>query len=188
MKRCFVCLLTILACFTLVGCGKEENNNITGENKPVEKVTFKNDKKELNLNKDYEKYEINDVILEFYGEEKDEGYSYVLTLKFGEVEINSSVFSNPYQRFINSSNLNSKFNIYSIDDLYILVASTGASVDGEYGLILDKNGNFIDSYEDRTINVDIKNKTINISYCVDKEDNSTCNQIVYKVNKDKLTY
>ena len=139
------------------------------------------------MKKERETYKFNNLTLDFYGEDVSSetgvssSYKYVLALNFDELEINSNIYSNPYKRLINSSNLASNFYIYMVDDLYILKSTTGAQIDGENAYIFDKDGNFIDSFEDMSINIDIENRLIKFTNCITTEPSEHCLESQYKI-------
>lgn len=204
MKKGFIFFLALFTCFMVVGCGKKVSNgtgdnNGTGNNNGTENGNgtvsgeqLKNSYKSLELKKDHEQYKFNNLTLDFYGEDvsKETGvensYRYVLTLDLGGVEINSNIYSNPFKRLINSSNLASSFVIYAVDDIYILKSNVGAQIDGENALFFDKNGNFIDSFEDISIDIDIAKRTINYENCITTDPEENCIKRQYKISNNTI--
>ena len=203
MKKGLVFLLALFTCFIVTGCGKSKNNNENNENNgnnngttdkvKIQTITLVNDSKEIKLEKDNEKIKINDLTLEFFGEDTSSktgvknSYKYVLTLELNGVKINSNIYSDPFKRLINSSNLSSTFTVYSIDDIYILKSSTGAQIDGEHALIFDNKGNFIDSYEDISMKIDIEKRLIDYENCITTDPMENCIKLQYKIVKNKIT-
>ena len=198
MKKGLIFLLVMFTCVMLVGCGKkkEEPNNPGGggEVNPKPEIIgkeLKNASENISLTKKEETAKYNNLELNFYGEDVSsttnvkDSYKYVVKLKLGETEINSNVFSNEMVRYINSDNLSSTFTIYMIDDLYILKSSTGAQKDGEYGLVFDNSGNFIRSFEDVTLNINIDNHTVEMTKCFNTEDD--CVKASYKISSNKFS-
>ena len=179
-------------------------NNVEGDATPVkelypdasyqalESIKLSNGFKDLSLTKENEKYKINDLVLDFYGVDVSSttgvtnSYQYVLKLVINEIQISSNVFSNPSHRLINSDNLASKFTIYAVDDLYLLYASTGAQIDGESLLIIDKKGNFINSYEDCDFTIDIKNHKFDLTNCIYNTPDEECYKASYKLTTDNI--
>ena len=212
MKKGLILLMSVFACLMLVGCDKKNNTNNNGGNggdiiddgnggnpqnpgndpqnptTNIPSIKLDNDFKEVSLNKEYEQIKINDLTLGFYGEDVSSqtgvqgSYQYVLTLDLGGVELNSNIYSNPYKRLINSSNLASSFRIYAVDGLYILKSNTGAQIDGENALVIDKEGNFIDSFEDIVFDIDIKNKKINYTNCITTDPSEQCIKSEYTIS------
>ena len=181
------------------GNNGENNQGNNGENNPGETekdntptFTIKNSSKELKLEKDPEKYKVNDLTLTFYGDDAygetnvSGSYKYVLTLELGGMEINSNIYSNPLKRLINSSNLSSTFVVYAIDDMYILKSTTGAQVNGENAFLFDTKGNFIESFEDISFDIDINNRTINYKKCIAEKPEQPCKEVKYKISKDTI--
>ncbi len=217
MKKGLVYLLALFTCFALVGCDKKENTGDTGkegnivdnggENNPtnpengntdpiddgIPSVSLNNASKDLTLTKDHEQFKFNNLLLDFYGEDasKETGvkgsYKYVLALNLGGVEINSNIYSDPFKRVINSSNLASTFTIYAVDNLYILKSTTGAQRDGEYVLFFDKEGNFVESFEDVSVKIDVANKTINYENCITDKVDEDCRKVNYRVSNNTIT-
>lgn len=198
MKKGLVLLMSLFTCLMLVGCDKkkpsenpDDNGNVVdngnNDNGEIKSVQLKNEFKEIKLTKEKETYKFNDLTLEFYGEDVSSetniqsSYKYVLAIKLGDIEINSNIYSNPYKRLINSSNLASNFYIYMVDDLYILKSSTGAQRDGENALIFDKDGNFKDSFEDIGIKIDIENRLIDYTNCITEDLTEECRKEQYKI-------
>ena len=210
MKKGLVILMSVFACLMLVGCDKKNNNENGGnggnvidngngntqqpgtdpENPTnnIPSIKLDNEFKEVTLNKEYEQIKFNDLTLGFYGDDASSetgvknSYQYVLTLDLDGTELNSNIYSNPYKRLINSSNLASSFKVYAVEDLYILKSTTGAQIDGENALVFDKNGNFIDSFEDVTFDIDIKNKTINFTNCITADPTEECIKAQYIIS------
>ena len=199
MKKGLVFLLALFTCFMVVGCGKkkEETKKPDDPNTPVNNVDVPGKKLEnafekISLKNEKEEAKYNNLELKFYGEDAKEttqvkdSFKYVLTLKLGDVEINSNVFSNPMSRYINSDNLSSTFTIYAVEDLYILKSSLGAQIDGEYGLVFDNTGNFIRSFEDTSFNVDIDKRTLEMSKCFGSMNSDDCVKASFKISKNTL--
>lgn len=194
MKKGLVYLLALFTCFALVGCDKKDNKKENGnEGTNTEKVvTLNNESKDLTLAKEQEKFKFNDLTLEFFGEDASKdtnvagSYKYVLSLDINGVGISSNIYSNPNKRIINSTNLNSTFTLYAVEDLYILKSTTGAKRDGENILVIDKKGNFIESFEDISANVSIKDKKIDYTNCITDDENETCDKRVYEISKNTI--
>lgn len=177
------------------GNGNSGNTGVTDPNGNEEKIssfTLKNDVKQINLSKEEEAVKINDLTLKFYGEdassttEVNNSFKYVLKLDLNGIEISSNIFSNPMLRTINSDNLSSTFNVYSIDDLYILKSSTGAQKEGDYVLVIDNEGNFIRSMEDADVKIDAKAKTLNLVNCLTLKEDEDCFKANYKISGKEL--
>ena len=174
-----------------------ENNPDNGNTDPViddgiKSVSLNNASNDITLSKDHEQFKFNNLKLDFYGEDSSKAtgvkgsYKYVLALDLGGVEINSNIYSDPFKRVINSSNLASTFTIYAIDNVYILKSTTGAQRDGEYVLFFDKEGNFIDSFEDVKVSVDVAKKTINYENCITDNPEEACRKATYKVSNNTI--
>ena len=199
MKKSFTFLLALFTCFMVVGCGKKEGTTPDNQKPDVQINTgdvvgkkLVNSSEKISLSKDYEQFMFNNLKLEFYGVDAssdtsvDNSYRYVLSIKLGDLDINSNVFSNPNTRYINSDNLSSIFTIYAVDDLYILKSSTGAQINGEYGLIFDNEGNFIKSFENASFTVDVKKHTLDMSKCFGNPMDADCVNYSYKISKKEL--
>lgn len=199
MKKSFTFLLALFTCFMVVGCGKKEGTTPDNQKPDVQINTgdvvgkkLVNSSEKISLSKDYEQFMFNNLKLEFYGVDAssdtsvDNSYRYVLSIKLGDLDINSNVFSNPNTRYINSDNLSSIFTIYAVDDLYILKSSTGAQINGEYGLIFDNEGNFIKSFENSSFTVDVKKHTLDMSKCFGNPMDEDCVNYSYKISKKSL--
>ena len=179
------------------GGENNQTNPDNGNTNPIEdngiqSVSLKNESKDLTLSKDHEIFKFNNLTLEFFGEDasKDTGvkgsYKYVLTLNLGGVEINSNIYSDPFKRVINSSNLSSNFTIYAVDNVYILKSTTGTQRDGEYALFIDNVGNFIESFEDVSLKIDVAKKTVDYENCITDNPEEVCRKSSYKIANNTL--
>lgn len=214
MKKGLVYLLALFTCFALVGCDKNNNvnnngnengntvengkeNNQTNPLNPVVEdeipsVSLKNASKDLTLSKAHETFKFNNLTLDFYGEDasKETGvkgsYKYVLALNLDGVEIDSNIYKEPFKRVINSSNLASNFTIYAVDNLYILKSTTGAQRDGEYALFIDKDGNFVESFEDVSVKIDVSKKTVDYENCITDKVDEVCRKASYKISNNTI--
>ena len=193
MKKGLVYLLALFTCFAVVGCDKKDNKK-ENENKDNKEVvtTLNNDSKELKLETDRDEFKINNLTLKFFGEDVsketnvEKSYKYVLSIDLNGVGISSNIYSNPDKRIINSTNLNSTFTLYAIEDIYVLKSTTGAKKDGENILVIDKSGNFIESFEDISANVSVKDKKINYTNCITDDENEVCDTRVYEISKNTI--
>ena len=193
MKKGLVYLLALFTCFAVVGCDKKDNKKENEKENTGVVTTLNNDSKELKLETDHEEFKINDLTLKFFGEDAskdtnvDKSYKYVLSIDLNGVGISSNIYSNPDKRIINSTNLNSTFTLYAIEDIYVLKSTTGAKKDGENILVIDKSGNFIESFEDISANVSVKDKKINYTNCITDDENEVCDTRVYEISKNTIT-
>ena len=192
MKKGLVYLLALFTCFAVVGCDKKDNKKENEKENTGVVTTLNNDSKELKLETDREEFKINDLTLKFFGEDVsketnvDKSYKYVLSIDLNGVQISSNIYSNPDKRIINSTNLNSTFTLYAIEDIYVLKSTTGAKKDGENILVIDKSGNFIENFEDISANVSVKDKKINYTNCITDDENEVCDTRVYEISKNTI--
>lgn len=131
-----------------------------------------------------EKFTNNELTLKFIGEQTNEienGYKYVLEIYIDNKQVDSKIFNNTANKLIWSTNYASKFRVLTINNYYIFISSVAKQVNGDYVLILNKNGEFVRSFEDVDIIMDKQNLEFDIRECPLDISNQSCTQTTYKI-------
>ena len=147
------------------------NNEFTKDNSVfVLKDAEKEDeisKYEVNLEKQNEKFETGKLNLEFigsiYSECGENCYLYSLNTKYDGKEVGKGFFNDEENFRIFSKNMSASFTIYKIDEIYILVSSSGSQCYPENVLIFNTKGETLQMYSNVDITINNRNIHIEIS-------------------------
>ena len=87
----------------------------------------------------------------------------------GETLDNKTLFENKNDKVIWSESYSASFEVYLLNNYYVLISRIGKQINGSYILVLDKKGKVVNSYKDVSTR-EIDNK-INIFKCLSLECN-----------------
>lgn len=151
---------------------KDENNSNNSnlqQNESVENTNpSKFDRTIIKLSEETETSNIDDNLkIEFTRDPMQEAI-YSANIILNGNNINSSLFDGN----VWAEDYTGIFNVYDVDNYYVLVSSVAKQCDGDYVLIIDKNGNTIKTYTD--VDFSIEKTVISIvDYDVCTTDNSS---------------
>ncbi len=131
-----------------------------------------------------EKFTNNELTLNFIGEQTNDienGYKYVLEIFIDNKQVDSKIFNDTTNKIIWSTNYASNFRVLTINNYYIFISSIAKQVNGDYVLILNKNGEFVRSFEDVDIFMDKQNLEFEIKECPLDSSDQACTKTTYKI-------
>ena len=143
------------------------------------------------LDKEKEKIKINDLILDFNGVKTGETdyqmvqYQYTLDISLNGKKIDALIFSNKDDKVIWFSNCAAYFEVYQLDNYYILKSVIAKQNDGSYVLIIDKDGKILKTFNDVAIKIDDRNLSVEVTDCVSNDVLANCSSHTYKLSELK---
>ena len=116
-----------------------------------------------------------------FGRTNNEYYQYNLDILFNNKKIDSNIFSDVNKKVLWSKTYAASFMVKKVNNYYLLKSMLGKQVNGEYIIVLDNNGNIVNSFSDVTS--ELKDNTLLILKCVVDKD---CYYDTFGVDKVEL--
>lgn len=154
------------------GLSDEINEEINvGENEINDEFEQSNSEK-ISLAKENETYTKDKLIINFKGNKVPEGddyYKYTADIKYDDKTIDNSFFNDKNNYRIWSENMASSFEIYKINNVYILNSMIARQCFSSEIMIFNTNGEVLKTFS--VVDVSIEGNTITI---IEASDNSNC--------------
>ena len=95
--------------------------------------------------------------------------------------VENTLFGSVDNKLIWSNNYAANFKVVRVDTVYFIISSISKQQDGDYILVVNNNGEIINSFPDVTIIIDKDNKTFDISDCVTGAVDEECIKTTYSI-------
>ena len=146
-----------------------------------------NDGIKFDLRNENETYVFDKLTLNFNGIKTGsinnrDSYRYTLDILLDDKKIETNLFTNKDNRVIWSKDYAASFKFVDVGDYYILVSFIAKQNDGNYVLVMDKEGNIVRTFEDVSIVIDKKNLELKVTDCESDSITSSCSSKVYSLN------
>lgn len=122
----------------------------------------------------------------FEGTERESGYyTYIAKVYLNNKLIPTNIFDNKSEKVIWSENHAARFKVEKINNVYFIISSIAKQNDGDYVLIINKDGKIIATASDVSIHIDESNKSFTIEDCKDIMVDAECStEIRYILDND----
>ena len=175
------------------------NANVVNEPEIFDEKEEKNEKDTFNstiieLKKENESFDFEKLHLDFKGvstEDGDDFYKYLLDIKIDNNDIDSSFFNDNSNYKIWSNNMAANFKIYRFDNVYVLVSFIAKQCFCDEVMIINTNGEVLETFTNATFEFDKDTNLLNISTsedgeCMGDDYEEHVSEYIYSVKDDTI--